>query len=70
MRYYEVHVPGYSDPAIVTNVRKLRDLPEGTRIEAIITDRDGSLVETYDVPVVDGRAQISGKGKQNPRMVR
>lgn len=70
MRYYEVHVPGRDEPYIVTNARALHDLPAGTRIERIVTDRDGSLVDSEDVPVVDGKAQIGGRGKQRPKLAR
>lgn len=44
MRYYEVYLPGKPEPAISTNVRALRDLPEGTRIQAIVTDSDGEEI--------------------------
>lgn len=68
MRYYEVYLPGKKEPAITSNVRTLHDLPDGTRIHVIITDRDGSLSETYEIPVQDGRAVVGGRGKQRPRM--
>lgn len=68
MRYYEVYLPGRTEPAITGNVRQLRDLPEGTRIHAIITDRDGSLAETYEIPVENGKAKITRQGKQRPVM--
>lgn len=67
MRYYEVHYPGETVPDIVTNARHLHDLPEGTRVHAIITERDGSLAETYEIPVVDGRPQIGGRGNRKPK---
>ena len=70
MRYYEVHYPNNPEPALVTNVRALRDLPDGTRIDAIITDRDGSLVETYEVPVEQGRALVTGRNKRDAKLVR
>lgn len=63
MRYYQIYLPGETEPDISTNVRKLHDLPDGTRIEAIVTDRDGDLADSWDVPVVDGKPQISGRGK-------
>ena len=68
MRYYEIHLPDHTEPLLSTNVRALHDLPDGTRIEAIITDRDGSLIETYEVPVRDGRAVIERKGKHRARL--
>lgn len=68
MRYYEIYKPGQDPkaPGIATNVRRLKGLPDGTIIRAIITDRDGSAIEVYDVPVVGGRAQIAGRGKRRP----
>jgi len=68
MRYYEVTVPGRDTPIITTNARALRNLPEGTTCAAAITDRDGSLAESYEIPVVGGRVQVSGRGKQRPRL--
>ena len=67
MRYYEVHVPGEDEPRIATNVRSLRGLPDGTRVFAIITERDGSLAETYEIPVEDGRVQIRRRGNRRPK---
>lgn len=67
MRYYEVQYPEDIPPALVTNIRKLRDLPPGTTITAIVTERDGSLADSWDVPVVDGKPQVDGRGKDAPR---
>lgn len=73
MRYYEIRLPDATEaeqPYIVTNARRLRNLPEGTVCHAIVTDRDGSLVETWEVPVENGRVRFSrgGKGIRNPKM--
>lgn len=71
MRYYELHYPGVKEPGIATNARKLKDLPTGTRCHAIITDRDGSLAETYEIPVVNGRVQFPKRaGIHNPKLAR
>jgi len=71
MRYYEVYFPGESGPTLYSNVRKLRNLPDGTRVTAAITDRDGSLAEVYDLPVVDGRVVFDRRtGIRNPRLTR
>ena len=64
MRYYEVYLPDKDKPAILTNVRRLRDLPEGTRIYAIITELDGTLAESDEVPVVNGKAQIAKRSNR------
>ncbi len=63
MRYYKIHYPGQEEPDVALNVRRLRNLPEGTTITAILTERDGGLSDAYDIPVVNGRAQIQGRGK-------
>lgn len=67
MRYYEIHLPGESEPAIITRLRGLRNLPDGTRIVAIVTDRDGSLADSWEIPVSNGRPQVKGRGKDAPR---
>jgi len=68
MRYYEVRLPDASEPVIVTNVRKLSGLPAGTRIDAVLTDRDGSLIETWDIPVIDGKPDVGGRGKRTAQL--
>lgn len=71
MRYYEIYLPGESKPALYSNVRKLRNLPSGTRVTCAITDRDGSLAEVYDLPVVDGRVEFANRnGMRNPKLTR
>lgn len=61
MRFYKVWYPGRSDYAFSTAVGKLRDLPEGTTIQAIVTDRDGQECDAWDIPVVNGRAKPRGR---------
>jgi hypothetical protein len=50
MRYYEIHYP---DGKVETtlSVRGLKNLPEGTKIFAVITERDGTLVESWEIPI-------------------
>ena len=67
MRYYEVHIPGTKEPAITTNIRRLRNLPEGTRIHAVVTESDGSLADTWEIPVENGRAKTVRKGNRNSK---
>jgi hypothetical protein len=69
MRYYTVFLPGKDrkDPIVTSNVRRLRNLPEGTHIEANVTDRDGTLIDIWEIPVANGRAQVSGEGKHRPK---
>ncbi len=66
MRYYEVYRPGCPRPELTTSVRYLTGLPPGTRIERIITDRDGSVIDAEVIDIVDGRPAINGHGKQRP----
>jgi hypothetical protein len=65
MRYYEVHFPGDNEPGITTNVRGLKNLPEGTKIHAIVTESDGSLADTWEIPVENGKPVIKRKGKDS-----
>jgi len=58
MRYYEVYIPGEDEPLLTTNARALCGLPEGTRVLATITDRDGSLIDQMELPVIDGRVKF------------
>jgi hypothetical protein len=54
MRYYEIHYP---NKKIITtlSIRGLKNLPEGTKIYAIITERDGTLVESWEIPIKNGK---------------
>lgn len=67
MRYYVLRTPDGKEYEY-SNVRKLRDLPEGTTISRHITDRDGSLIDVESIPVENGKAQIAGRGKQRARI--
>jgi len=67
MRYYEIHLPGKDDPAIVTNLKTIRDLPEGTRIYAVVTERDGSLADYWEIPVEGGAPAVQGRAKHTPK---
>ena len=69
MRYYEVHLPDKAKPDIFSNVRQLRNLPDGTMIVHIVTESDGTLVDTQRLPVVGGRVVFNGN-KQTPRLMR
>lgn len=66
MRYYEVYLPGRAEPRITTRVRGLRDLPEGTRVVAIVTEYDGTLADSWEIPVSNGKPIIRGRGKGAP----
>lgn len=67
MRYYEVDQPG-QPTACTTNVRRLRELPEGTKVWRIITDRDGTRLEQDEIPVLAGRVQIHRRAVRNVKM--
>lgn len=54
MRYYEIHYPD-GHVRTPSGVRHLRDLPEGTRVYAVVTERDGSLSDSWELPVDQGR---------------
>ena len=54
MRYYEVHYPD-GKKATMLSVKGLENLPEGTKIYAVITERDGTLVESWEIPVLNGK---------------
>jgi len=58
MRYYEIYIPGEDEPHLTTNARGLRGLPSGTRVLATITDRDGSLIDQIELPVIEGRVKF------------
>lgn len=64
MRYYEIHLLGKTTPGFTTNARRLRNLPDGTRVHAIIEDRDGTLIDTWELPVVDGRVVFEKRSGQ------
>jgi|GEM_PF-4923271 len=69
MRYYEIHVPK-EGIFLASNVRTLRGLPDGTRVYAVVTDRDGSLAETWELPVKNGRVDFKHtEGAQKPKLI-
>lgn len=62
MRYYEIRIPNEKEPQIATSLRGIKNLPEGTRIVAIVTERDGTLADSWDVPIVNGKpSKYKGK---------
>ena len=70
MRYYEIRTPDndQSDPMVTTNLRSIKGLPEGTKVQRIITDRDGSVVDVESIPVINGKAQIAKRGVRSVKM--
>jgi hypothetical protein len=67
MRYYEILYP---DGQVATrlSVRDLENLPKGTKIYAVITERDGTLVEGWEIPVVNGKPSFKktfGVGRES-----
>jgi hypothetical protein len=77
MRYYEIWTPELTKqreagedviPGMVTNVRSLRNLPEGTTIRRVITDRDGTAVDIEYIDVENGKAKIAKRGVRSVRM--
>lgn len=69
MRYYEVYMPDKKDPFITTRVRGMKNLPEGTKIWANVTDYDGTLIESWPIPVVNGRPSFKGtEGVRKPKV--
>ena len=65
MRYYVVKNDGKE--FVTTNVRRLRDLDADATIEAIVTERDGTVCDWWEIPVVNGRAQVARRGKDKPK---
>jgi len=62
VRYYTVRLPNEDEPVITTNVRRLKDLPEGTRVFAVFTEPDGSLMDEQELPVEHGRVVFRRRG--------
>jgi hypothetical protein len=54
MRYYEIHYPN-GKVETTLSVRNLKNLPENSKIYAIITERDGTLVESWEIPIINGK---------------
>ncbi len=67
MRYYEVIAPDRSDVRCTTSIKDLRDLPQGTRIVCVICDRDGGPLDSWAIPVVDGRPKFGTGAKHRAR---
>lgn len=70
MRYYQIKIPGQTEPDFVTNARRIRNLPEDARVFWIVTDRDGSLVEERELPVENGRVVFEGRNVRSPKLTR
>lgn len=66
MRYYEVRDPS-GHTRITTNAKRLRDLPQGTRVW-IVTERDGSLTGTEELAVVAGRVVFPRANVRTPKL--
>jgi len=54
VRYYEYKLPS-SSKWIQTLSIKGRVFPEGTRIRAVVTDRDGTLLDCWEIPLRNGK---------------
>ena len=61
MRYYEYKLPG-SDEWIITSAIRGKRFPKGTKIRAVITDRDGTILDAWEIPVAeDGKPKLRGR---------
>jgi len=61
MRYYEYKLPGEEEWIITTRIRGER-FPKGTKIRAIVTDRDGTLLDCWEIPLDDeGKPVLRGR---------
>lgn len=70
MRYYEVYLPNAQRPLFTSNARRLRHLPDGTRVVAVTTGKDGTPVARRDLPVKDGRVVFSRKNSEARTLLR
>lgn len=61
MRYYVVKLPDKGE-LITTNVRRLKELPEGARVFAVLVDRYGDLMDEQELPVKNGRVVFPKRG--------
>lgn len=69
MRYYEIRLPGSdSEPILTKNVRQYRDLPEGTFVQWVITDRDGTPIDFQKLDVKNGRVQFLRENVRTPKL--
>jgi len=70
MRTYEIWYPDKAEgdpPHFTGNIRKIRNLPEGTRVFSVIFGRDGGMIDCTEYPVKGGRV-IFPENKYTPRM--
>lgn len=60
MKYFSIERPGQPEELAgrISYIRKLRDLPEGTRIHFYHWYHD-DLVEVRELPIAGGRVQVS-----------
>jgi len=54
VRYYEVKYPGSNEWVSTPSVRG-RTYPEGTKIRVVVTDRDGTLLDSWEIPLRNGK---------------
>jgi len=58
MRHYEYKLPG-DKKWVITFRLKSKRFPPGTEIRAVITDRDGTLLDCWEIPIdKDGKPLI------------
>ena len=60
MRFYKVWYPECTEYAFATQLKGLKDLPEGTTIEAVATDRSGHETDAWTIPIVNGKPKARG----------
>jgi hypothetical protein len=68
MRYYEVTAPG-AQVRCTTTIRNLRELPEGTTIVCVVTDRDGGALDSWAIPVVEGKPKFGNRAKHRAKRI-
>jgi len=65
VRYYEVKYPGSNEWVSTPSVRG-RTYPEGTKIRVVVTDRDGTLLDSWASGGPRGSgADTSGEAERN-----
>jgi hypothetical protein len=67
VRYYEITQPGDPEPIITTRLRGLKNLPPGTTITACVTERDGTLADSWNIPIENGKPVVRSRNKNTPR---
>jgi len=61
MRYYEYKLPGEDEIIITKSIRNYR-FPPGTIIRAVVTDRDGYIINSWRIPLTrEGRPILRGR---------